>query len=295
MKSLQIQYLVVLLIIGIGCKALLYFLPDNHSYIEILILFAGLLFTGIPHGAIDHFVAKRYSQNSHSPFHFVQFLLKYILLILAYAFFWWWLPGLSLCLFIFLTALHFGETDLHHFGKENKMQAFAYGIFLTSWLLLTHPEDLMHWIEFIIPKNDPVFIFTYYLFKIPSILFLILALAFSFPKKEKRLDWLLFSLILILVNQLGLIGGFAFYFAGWHGWLAFNDIRDYIKTDQNLGDLWKKAIPFTLLASFTLIIVNIIMVSSAWKVFGAPAIIVMISLLTLPHMEVMRHIYTDKA
>ena len=32
---------------------------QKQFIIEILILFLGLLFTGIPHGAIDHLVAKK--------------------------------------------------------------------------------------------------------------------------------------------------------------------------------------------------------------------------------------------
>ena len=101
-------------------------------------------------------------------------------------------------------------------------------------------------------------------------------------------------LLLILTNQLGLIGGFAFYFSGWHGWQAFNDIKMYINSQNTIAQLWKKAIPFTLLSLLGLIIIYVITPNSVWQNFGAPALIIMISLLTLPHMQVMQNIYNKE-
>ena len=56
--------------------------------------------------------------------------------------------------------------------------------------------------------------------------------------------------MLVLVNQLGLIGGFAFYFSGWHGRQAFIDIKNYLQSEDNISQLWRKAVPFTVLALF---------------------------------------------
>jgi Brp/Blh family beta-carotene 15,15'-monooxygenase len=289
--QLQIKYLVFLLIIGVLLKVTQFLFPQNQLTVEIIILFIGLLFTGIPHGAIDHYVAKKNADNQQTSFNLFYFIIRYVLFMLIYGCFWWLLPGMSLCFFILLTAFHFGETDLHYFDKDNKFFAFLYGLCITAWLLLPHEAALIKWLQLIIPQTDTVFILTHYLFKIPPIIFLAVSCILSFPKRNKQKVWLLFIVMLVLVNQLGLIGGFAFYFSGWHGWMAFNDIRNHIQSNEKIASLWKKAIPFTLLAFVFLIVVYLVTPSSVWQMFGAPAFIIMISLLTLPHMQIMHSIY----
>jgi Brp/Blh family beta-carotene 15,15'-monooxygenase len=91
-----------------------------------------------------------------------------------------------------------------------------------------------------------------------------------------------------------LIGGFAFYFSGWHGYQAFNDIKNYINSGNSMIQLWKKAIPFTLLSILGLVAVFAITPGSVWQNLGAPALIILISLLTLPHMQVMQEIYNKE-
>ena len=292
MKS-SVTYLICLLITGLLLKLILFLFPQKQFIIEILILFLGLLFTGIPHGAIDHLVAKKTSDTRKDKFILAHFIYRYTLFMLIYGCLWWILPGLSLCFFIFLTAFHFGATDMHYFGKENKYLSFLFGITLTAWLLLPHQVDLINWLQLIIPKSDPMFVIIYFLFKIPAIIFILLAGFLSYPERSRRIDWLLFMILLILTNKLGLIGGFAIYFSGWHGWQAFNDIKNYINSGNTIIQLWRKAIPFTLLSMIGLIVVYAITPDSVWQNYGAPALIIMISLLTLPHMQVMQNIYNN--
>ncbi len=293
MKS-SITYLIFLLITGLLLKLIVFLFPQKQFIIEILILLLGVIFTGIPHGAIDHLVAKKTSETRKEKFILLHFLYRYTLIMLIYGCVWWLFPGLGLCLFIFLTAFHFGATDMHYFRKKNTILSFFYGITLTAWLLLPHQADLLNWLHLIIPQKDPVFVILYFLFKIPTIIFILLIGLISFPERSKRIDWVLFMLLLILTNKLGLIGGFAFYFSGWHGYQAFNDIKNYINSGNTFVQLWKKAIPFTLLSMIGLIVVYAITPDSVWQNFGAPAFIILISLLTLPHMQVMQNIYNKE-
>ncbi len=290
MKS-SIIYLIALLITGLVFKIILMLFPQKQFVIEILVLFFGLILTGIPHGAIDHLVARKTADKKSNKFSLVKFIFRYTILMLIYGAVWWLAPGFSLILFILFTAFHFGITDLHYFGKENKMISFLFGMNLTAWLLLSHQAELINWLYLILPNTDPIFVIINFLFKINPIVFLFLAGLISFPKKTKRLDWVLFILLLILANQLGLIAGFAFYFSGWHGWQAFNDIKNYINAENTIIQLWKKAIPFTILSLVALLVVYAITPDSVWQNLGAPAVIILISLLTLPHMEVMEQVY----
>lgn len=290
MKS-SIIYLIALLVTGLFFKIILLLFPQKQFVIEISVLFLGLILTGIPHGAIDHLVAKKTADKKSNKFSLANFIFRYTILMLIYGCLWWLAPGFSLILFILFTAFHFGVTDLHYFGKENKMIGFLLGMNLTAWLLLSHQAELLNWLYLILPKTDPIFVLINFLFKINPIFFMFLVGLISFPKKSKRLDWVLFILLLILANQLGLIAGFAFYFSGWHGWQAFNDIKNYINAENTIIQLWKKAIPFTILSMVALIVVYAITPSSVWQNLGAPAVIILISLLTLPHMEVMEQVY----
>jgi Brp/Blh family beta-carotene 15,15'-monooxygenase len=289
-----ITYLIILLITGLFLKLTIFLFPQKQFIIEILILFLGVFLTGIPHGAIDHVVARKTSASKMEKFVLSRFIFRYLLSMLIYGCVWWLLPGLSLCFFIFLTAFHFGVTDMHYFQKKNLFLSFLFGITLTAWLLLPHQVDLLKWLRLIIPKTDPIFVIIFFLFKIPSIIFILLTGILCFPEKSKIKDWILFMLLLILSNKLGLIGGFAFYFSGWHGYQAFNDIKNYIKTGNTFVQLWKKAIPFTLLPMIGLILVYAITPNSFWDDFAAPAFVIMISLLTLPHMQVMQKIYNSE-
>jgi len=290
MKS-SITYLIYLLVTGLLFKFTILLFPQKQFIIEIVVLFFGLILTGIPHGAIDHLVAKKTADKKSTKFVLAHFIYRYSILMLIYGCIWWLAPGLSLCLFIFLTAFHFGVTDLHYFGKENILLSFLFGINLTAWLLLPHQTELINWLQLILPKTDTIFVLTNFLFKINPIFFIVLAGLISFPEKSKRAEWVLFILVLILANKLGLIGGFAFYFSGWHGWQAFNDIKNYINSGNTIIQLWKKAIPFTLLSMLALIGVYAITPGSVWQNLGAPALIILISLLTLPHMQVMQAVY----
>lgn len=292
MKS-SIIYLIALLVTGLFFKIILLLFPQKQFVIEISVLFLGLILTGIPHGAIDHLVAKKTADKKSNKFSLANFIFRYTILMLIYGCLWWLAPGFSLILFILFTAFHFGVTDLHYFGKENKMIGFLFGMNLTAWLLLSHQAELLNWLYLILPKTDPIFVLINFLFKINPIFFMFLVGLISFPKKSKRLDWVLFILLLILANQLGLIAGFAFYFSGWHGWQAFNDIKNYINAENTIIQLWKKAIPFTILSMVALLIVYAITPGSVWQNLGAPAVIILISLLTLPHMEVMEQVYNN--
>lgn len=293
MKS-STTYLIALLITGLFFKIIILIFPQKQFLIEILVLFLGLVLTGIPHGAIDHLVAKKTADKKSNTFTLAYFIYRYSILMLIYGCIWWLAPGLSLCLFILFTAYHFGETDMHYFGKGNKFLSFLFGMSLTAWLLLPHQVELINWLQLILSTTDPIFILVKFLFKIKALFFLLLTGMLSFPRKYKRLEWILFIVVLILSNKLGLIAGFAFYFSGWHGWQAFNDIKNYISSGNTIFQLWKKAIPFTLLSLVALIVVYNITPGSVWQNLGAPALIILISLLTLPHMQVMQQIYKNE-
>ncbi|HQS53755.1 MAG TPA: Brp/Blh family beta-carotene 15,15'-dioxygenase, partial [Sediminibacterium sp.] len=239
-------------------------------------------------------VAQKTADKNSNKFILSHFVYRYAALMLVYGCIWWLAPGLSLCLFIFFTAFHFGITDLHYFGKDNKLISFLLGLNLTAWLLLPHQTDLINWLQLILPKTDPVFVLINFLFKINPFVFIAATGFISFPVKRKRVEWVLFMLLLVLSNQLGLIGGFAFYFSGWHGYQAFKDIRNYINSGNSMIQLWKKAIPFTLLSMLGLVAVYAITPGSVWQNLGAPALIILISLLTLPHMQVMQEVYNKE-
>lgn len=90
--------LVLLVFLGVGVDPRL----------EMGLLLLGVVVLGLPHGALDTVVARQafgyrqwYSQTGFS--------LVYLLVAVAYALLWWWLPLLTLTSFLMLSAWHFGS------------------------------------------------------------------------------------------------------------------------------------------------------------------------------------------
>ncbi len=70
------------------------------------ILATGVAFAGLPHGALDPWIAYRAGVWRHAP-DFVVFNLAYLLLACALALLWWTFPALALALFLAYATWHF--------------------------------------------------------------------------------------------------------------------------------------------------------------------------------------------
>ena len=267
-----------------------------------------IFLTGIPHGAIDHLVEKETAERQQKTFNLPFFLLKYVLTMLFYGFMWYLLPSVSLLFFLLISAWHFGETDIEKAPSTPlwNITRFIFGSFTLLWILLFHAQETTPILErisqnspFVMPIWSKSVEFTMPILVISLLLFMA-TFYLAFKKDKINIDknrFLRLGFILILTYFLPLLPAFALYFGGWHALCSFKTIHDYLlKNAKNNDDsppiysalkVWTKTLFFTLLAFVSLAfgVWYWLHFLQTWD--PLPLLFIFLSLITLPHLNVM--------
>jgi hypothetical protein len=103
-------------------------------------LISGLLLVGIPHGALDYLLINNHKTS------LVSFIVKYLLIIAAYLILWWFLPTISLIVFLIFSCIHFGESEVEDTGSSvnsafSVLNAFLLGLSVLSFIIFTHLSE----------------------------------------------------------------------------------------------------------------------------------------------------------
>jgi len=274
-------------------------------------IFFGVLvvLTGIPHGALDHQVAKQSSKINQLQFSELNFYIRYLTPMLVYGICWYLFPTISLYLFLLLSAFHFGETDLpipaHQSSFTTILLQTSYGLLVLFLILFLNLNEVL-------PILDQINIFDPALIRFlksptaasysligSSIFFLIALMAYFFTQQSitaiiKRLVVLL-SVVTISSLTLSLPLSFAIYFGLWHSVISLENIRLHLSIAQENEMSWLKllvkCIPFTLF-SFVGIFALIYLFNLDKNIdLFLMGLFIGISILTLPHQEVMSKMY----
>lgn len=268
-----------------------------------------ILIAGIPHGALDHIVAKQNSKLQNRSFSHTQFYLTYLSRMALYGICWYFLPSFALLLFIVLSAFHFGETDLPLPASIHKRSAIVlqtnYGLLIVLVLLLTHAQEVLS-ILTIIEKENTVLLSVIFeplnSILIILIIFSLLILNFIWQYRLHRLPlerYLKISLrtilILGIITSLPLPLAFAFYFGCWHSLHSLENIRQHLSGSGSehisFTHLLQKCIPFSLVAFIGIgaltFLAPYLETESVFLFF----FFVGIAVLTAPHLEVMSDMY----
>lgn len=106
--------------------------------VVLILLVAGVVFSGLPHGSLDPLVARKlFGQDRR--FTMFRFLLAYVALAAACAFGWLAFPDVALCVFLMASALHFGS-DWQ--GRAKAWGQAAYGFCVISISTLRHAPEV---------------------------------------------------------------------------------------------------------------------------------------------------------
>jgi len=100
---------------------------------QIVLLAVGVALFGLPHGALDPWIARR----AGLPLGRVEFTLVYLALALAVTALWWWQPVIMLALFLLISAWHFSDdwqAELPSWPRR------GIGLALLSLPAWSHPE-----------------------------------------------------------------------------------------------------------------------------------------------------------
>jgi Brp/Blh family beta-carotene 15,15'-monooxygenase len=247
---------------------------------------------GIPHGALDHHVARASAAYAKKKFTIPGFLLRYVTL-----------PGISLIIFLLISAWHFGETDLH--AAKNTwlwtMSRFLWGTLVLLILLLTHAEETALLVLRITNQSaNAITILAF--FKqmgvvVAGSIFMLCAISILTAHRQSKWDFKIghianLLIIIVLTAYLPLLPAFALYFGGWHAIRSFEIIFNFLNKQNHQAAptpaaMWKNAIPMTFLAAVGFVFMAFIWKGTGLNMDPLPFIFIFLSVITLPHLDVM--------
>lgn len=271
-------------------------LPQN---IQVIFFVSVILLTGIPHGALDHLIQEATDKKLNKVYNIKKFLVKYLLIMICYALAWFWFSGVSLLIFLIISAWHFGETDLEKAPQNGLIWSFTrliYGFYILAFILLTHIEEVQPIVNKMVENQKSVLALWHFInLNVKQILYLLgwsFVTIFIVAQSEHlinfdKIRFFRLSLILISSAWLPLLPAFALYFGGWHALCAFDNIHDYLRKDcptLSFRLIYLKTLPFTFLAI-------VFLCAFVWycNVYAHycdpfPLLFIFISLITLPHL-----------
>lgn len=267
------------------------------------VVFAVLLFgAGIPHGALDHLIDQETAARQGKSFSIVWFLAKYLLTMAVYGLAWFAFPALSLAIFLLISAWHFGETDIERVPATPTwtITRFVAGSFVLAFILLTHQAEVTPILERITQNNEATMSVWRRGVRYASSVWLYWGLLTgylfvrAYRQRPVAIDWfrlVRLAMVLALGYWLPLLLAFGLYFGGWHALSSFQTIYGYLKQNQQTtltaGQIWLKSLPFTALA-----LVSLAAFGWWWQHYAQqwdplPLLFIFLSLITLPHLNVM--------
>lgn len=273
--------------------------------IQLIFCLGLLVLVGIPHGALDHLIEQEGSLRQAKPFSLVRFIAKYVLTIGLYGLAWLFFPVFSLVVFLFISAWHFGETDIENAPDDIywSLTRIVAGGFILGFILLTHVAEVAPIVVRIVQNDESAVQFLNWVSSQSSALLrgwatlgIVLAML-SFGHRPMAISgWRLVRLgvVLLLTYALPLLPGFMLYFGGWHALSSFGNIRAFLqqsdKPVQSAWKLWRQSIPLTLLAFGFLLAGAGIWQSYTPQFDPLPYLFILLSTITLPHIQVMHQL-----
>lgn len=252
----------------------------NLSSNNLYVLTLGLLFIGIPHGALDHLTGSLDNNTKIN----VKFVFYYLLMMIPILLIWFWIPVLGLIFFLIYSAWHFGQTEINNWGIESNLIGFLWGCILFSSIFLIHYVEFLNILSMIdinILKTD----FNYIMLG-NTLLILPLIAAVS----KRNLEWVLIVVFLYLSNYESLLLTFGLYFIFQHskiGWMHLK--KNLQKTHFNM---FMNALPFNIGAIF-LYLVFIYLLDLEMKQCLA-YFFIFLSAISFPHVICMHLFYKYK-
>lgn len=105
----------------------------------LLVLLAGVVLLGLPHGALDPRVAAKAFSSGGGRYSAVAFHAVYLAVVLAYGLLWSRFPTVGLTIFLLIASFHFGS-DWQPRG--NALTRLAYGLSVVALPSLLHPAEV---------------------------------------------------------------------------------------------------------------------------------------------------------
>lgn len=286
-----LRYLITALILVIYFNIKQYN-PTIATYYSYLCIALGLFWVGIPHGALDHLTISK-NKKSRSTF-----IVKYVITIIVYYFFWQFSPSISLLIFIIYSSFHFGESELQEINittttVSTYLKTLVLGASILMFIILTHIYES---IEIVTNIKGLEFIKLYedILVKcaIPTAILAFFYLLFSAISTNKSSIYALITLLIVGVFT-NLLIAFSIYFICQHSLNAWSHLQRQLKI-HSYG-LYKKALPHTLGAFVILITCIWLNINESNQVKTIlPSFFIFLACISLPHFVLMHLFYKQE-
>lgn len=298
-RNILLQALIGLVVIGINVL-----FPDFTERSRYVVLAMTILLIGMPHGALDHWIDGKIHGWDPRGLNKV-FYGWYLSLILIYSVFWIFFPFLSFMIFLVITLYHFGQADAERLNIEGwKYRAiqFSRGITVVGLIVFSDLEYASSIIAAVsdvsiaehIPANY-VEIIRWSLGACYPVIFCVV----SIYAIKSFITFLAYFLDAIIVSALFLfsdpVWAFSAYFGLWH---SYNHAKIMIRflsgsvKSLNFGWFFKQSFVFSLLSYIGLLIVYNYLNAFGNEELLVSLLLVVISVLTLPHMIVVEKLYS---
>jgi len=264
---------------------------DIAHYFNYLSLLVGLLWVGIPHGALDHLLTKNKKTSLFN------FIASYLLVVCLYLLLWQFLPFFSLLVFVVYSSFHFGESELIQNKESIKtfkeyLKAFAFGFTILTFIISTHLEESINIIHKMTNVSDLFFLeinrqFIQVIISIVSFSFILVQYLQS--KKSS-----IVSLLLLLIAGIfvPLMLAFGLYFILQHSYNAWTHLQKGLQL--NSMELHKKSALFTVGAVLIFVTITFLVRDSSNLQALLTNFFVFIACISFPQFVLMQLFYKSK-
>lgn len=258
--------------------------PETMHWIVPALLLGGMVFPGIPHGAVDHHLSALGRLRGRSLLRFVVLYLGIMGLVLLL---WMFSPILALSAFLLYSAWHFGETDLRHWMAFSSWRALPQGAATLGIVLFSHPEEFQLYLQLLgLGTGLPAEFAELFLYVSIGV-FLWMGL---FIPPVRRRSWMQTLLVLAGGMLLPLLLAFGLYFIGVHSWRGWRHLQAGLSVSS--VDLWRRSLPFSL-GAYALFVLLLVARSQVALPFEGviPGLFVFLAAISAPHIWFMHRFY----
>lgn len=201
----------------------------------LFLFIPGMLFIGIPHGALDHLSLKK--RLGHLSM--MEFVFRYLLIGASILFLFYVQPVIGIVLFLLCSAFHFGQTDCLEWGIKNNLKSFVLGVFVLISILFSHLTDTIGILNQMGVSN---------LSNLSSVFegfgYIPFLIALPLAAYIKKCQFIQLVVLLLLLTKLPLLVAFGSYFVFQHSFNGWKQLSTQLRLTSS--HLWIKALPFTL-------------------------------------------------
>ena len=213
------------------------------AYFNYTVLIIGLLYIGIPHGALDHLLTKNKNAS------LFLFIFKYVSIIVLYFIFWQFYPLLALFVFVVYSAFHFGESELIETSKKLDSfgvhaKAFLMGTSILFFIIFSHPQESFGIVSHLSYFPFSIFSNLNYSFIAKMVASFSFIYILTQAVLSDRWSYLGLLFLLLLGLKVPLILAFGIYFVFQHSSNAWQHLK--LGLNMSSFQMYKKSSTYTL-------------------------------------------------